>query len=266
MEVVYYLLGFAVLILMMVLPFILAAILLALLLLGSLRVASRYKRERRVDIPGVAIILVGILAGAITYQWLQGPKAEMATLQPLVVDRELAAKLPRTWVVDYGAVNVAFDLLPRKYASRVLNARITDPSLLASIRGESYDAFMEEISLVDTPSCNAVIASRHRNAARAQECMMHSIVAKADLAAGGPYLKLEHEEKGDAQIVNFMLVTDAGARPIARCMGQAPREANPWLAMVRRDRSLDVASSIYKCIRRAAAGALILAIATGAAG
>lgn len=125
---------------------------------------------------------------------------------------------------------------------------------------------MEEISLMDTPSCNAVIASGRRGADRARECVMHSIVAKADMAAGGPYLKLEHEEKGDARIVNFMLVTDAGARPIARCMGRAPREADPWLAMVRRDRSLDVASSLYKCVGRAAAGALMRAVATGAAG
>ena len=241
MEIVYYFPAFAVLILMMALPFILAAIFLALLLLGSLRVAAKYKRQRRVDIPGAALILGGILAGAITYQWLRGPKAEMATLQPLVVDRQLAAELPRTWVVDYGAVNVAFDLLPRKYASRVLNARITDPGLLASIPGESYDAYMEEISLMDTPSCNAAIASGRRDAARTRDCVMHRIGAKADMAAGGPYLKLEREEKGDAQIVNFMLVTDAGARPIARCMGRAPGRptpGSPWSEGTDRSTSL----------------------------
>ncbi|QNA85106.1 hypothetical protein G4G27_14705 [Sphingomonas sp. So64.6b] len=260
------LVAYAVFILMLAAPFMLAAGLLGLLLFGFRRIASGIRREQRIDVLGTAIVAAGLLAGTISYQWLRGPDAELATLQPLVVDQQLAARLPQTWVVDYAAAFAALDLLPRKYASRVLNARITDSGLLASIPEQERDAFMEEVKLVDSPSCNALIASGIRDASRRLECVTHSAVSEADVVASGPYLTVRSNTTNDAQIMNFALAAGGSIRPIARCVGRAPKEANPLLALIRGDRSLDVASSMYKCKMRAAAGALARVIATGAVG
>jgi hypothetical protein len=168
--------------------------------------------------------------------------------------------------MDYGAAFGAFDLLPRKYASRVFNARITNLSLLASVADGERDAFMEEIKLIDSPPCNALVASGSRDANRVLECVTPSAVNKADVLARGPYLMLNSDTTDDVQILNFALAADGSTRTIARCVGRAPRETNPLLALIRGDRSRDVASSMYKCKMRAAAGALSRVIATGAIG
>lgn len=266
MELIAYSLAYAVFILAVAAPFILAGALLLLLFFGFRRIVAGIKRDRRIDILGAAMLVASVVAGTMSYRWLGGPKAEAARLEPLVVDRQLAVRLPRTWVTDYGAAFDAFDLLPHKYANRVLNARITDRRLVASIPEGKHDAFMEEIKLVDSPSCNALIASGRRNASRTLECVARSAVAKADVAASGPYLMLDHDEMDDAQILIFALVAQGRTMPIARCIGRAPRETNPLLAMIRGNRSLEVASSMYECRMRAAAGALAQVIATGTTG
>lgn len=258
--------AYAVFILVLAAPLVLAASLLGLLLFGFRRTLSGIRRERRVDVMGIAIIVAGLMAGTISYQWLRGPEAELATLQPLVIDPQLAASLPETWVMDYGAAFGAFDLLPRKYARRVLNARITNSGLLASIPEGEHDAFMEEVKLVDSPSCNALIASGNRDAGRRLECVTHSAVSRADVVASGPYLMLDNDTTNDTRILNFVLAAGGSERPIARCVGRAPREPNPLLALIRGNRSLEVASSMDKCKGRAAAGALSRVIATGAIG
>lgn len=256
---------YAVFIVVLAAPFIVAAALVALLFLGFRRVVLGLRHERRIDILGIAMVTTGLVAGTISYRWSRGPNAELATLQPLVVDRQLAERLPRTWVMDYGAAFGAFDLLPPKYASRVFNARITDLGLLASIAEGQRDAFMEEIKLVDSPACNALVASGSRDGNRMLECVTPSAVDKSEVARG-PYLTLSRGTIDGAQMLNFALAADGSTRTIARCVGRAPRETNPLLALIRGDRSRDVASSMYKCKMRAAAGALSRVIATGAIG
>lgn len=177
-------------------PFVFSIILLALIISGFRSVRTGFRRDGRIDIVGILAMFSGIIGGAIFYQWLRGPTAELANLQPLIIDPRLAHSLPSTWVISWGGAKQNAD--------------------------------------------NAANAEAHK-----------------------PYLKLEHVDDGDAQILNFTLVAEGGAKLIARCVGRAPKETNPVLASIRGDRSLEVASSIYKCRMRAAAGALSRAIATG---
>lgn len=177
-------------------PFVFSTILLALIMSGFRSVRSGFRRDGRIDIVGIVAIFSGIIGGAVFYQWLRGPTAELATLQPLIVDARLAQSLPSTWVISWGSAKQNVDI--------------------------------------------AANAEAHK-----------------------PYLKLEHVDDGDAQILNFTLVAEGSGKLIARCAGRAPKETNPVLASIRGNRSLEVASSIYKCRMRAAAGALSRAIATG---
>lgn len=177
-------------------PFVFSIILLALIMGGFRSVRSGFRRYGHIDIVGIVAIFSGIIGGAVFYQWLRGPTAELVTLQPLIVDAKLAQSLPSTWVISWGSANQNVDI--------------------------------------------AANAEAHK-----------------------PYLKLEHVDVGDAQILNFTLVAEGSGKLIARCAGRAPKETNPVLASIRGNRSLEVASSIYKCRMRAAAGALSRAIATG---
>ena len=177
-------------------PFVFSTILLALIMSGFRSVRSGYRRDGRINIVGIVAISSGIIGGAVFYQWLRGPIAELATLQPLIVDARLAQSLPSTWVISWGSAK-------------------------------------------------------------------QNVEIAANAEADKPYLKLEHVDDGDAQILNFTLVAEGSGKLIARCAGRAPKETNPVLASIRGNRSLEVASSIYKCRMRAAAGALSRAIATG---
>lgn len=257
------LVAYAIFILALAAPFMLAAGVLALLFSGFARIVSGIRHKRRIDIVGPVMILAALLLGTVSYRWVRGPDAELAKLYPLVVDRELSTRLPRTWVAEYGAEMFAFDVLPRKYISRVLISRITDQALLAAIPEGQRDTYMQEIKLVVSPACNALTSSGDRNTSRVFECLTHSAVSKAEVAASGPYLTMFDDSKGDAQTVDFAVVSGGSVKPIARCAGRAPRETNPLLALMRSNRSLDVAASMYKCKMRAAAGALSRVIATG---
>jgi hypothetical protein len=258
--------AYAAFILVLAAPFVVAAGLMAVLLAGFRKLFSAIRNEGRIDLPGLALFIAGLVGATLAWQWLRGPQAQLATLQPLVVDRQLAANLPRTWVFDQGAGFAAIDLLPHKYADRVLNARIGNSRLRASIPEGQRDGFMEEIKLVDSPACNALLASGSRDASRTLECVTHVAVSKADIEASGPYLTLSSDTFQDAQLVNYALIADHVSRPIARCVGRAPVEANGLLVLIRGNRSNEVAASMYKCKMRAASGGLSHVIATGAMG
>lgn len=257
--------AYAVFIMVLATPLLALAAFFGLLLIGFSRILSGIRERSAIDILGVAMIAGSLVAGTFSYQWWRGPKAQLATLQPLIIDRQLAAKLPRTWVFNNGAVFDAFDLLPHGYVDRVLGAHVTS-SLLGSVSEGQRDAFMEEIKLIDSPSCRNLIANDVRDAVRQLECAKRAIVSKAEIESRGPYLKISSGTISDTQITTYTLVNGNDTKPIARCEGRAPKETNPLYAMIRRNRALEVAASMYKCKMRAASGGLSHVIATGTIG
>lgn len=205
--------------------------------------------------------MLSLVLGMISYEWWLGPKAEPAKLQPLVVDAKLAKKLPRNWVFYNGAKFEAYGLLSRGYADRVFNA----PGFETLAPEERRNAFLEELKLIKSPSCDLLIASGKRDANAIIQCVKRIAVNASDFDASQQYLTERSDEdyKGTRSHI-YVFVDDGAAKSIARCIGTAPREGNPFLAMIRQDRSLEVASSIGKCRKRAISGGLSRAVATGA--
>lgn len=258
--------AYTIFILALAAPFLAVAATLGLITVGVWRVFTEFASQKRLDFLGVAMTAIGLVAGSTFYHWWCGPEAELAKLEPLTNDRQLAKNLPRTWVFDYSASGAVFDVVSRGYADRVLNSYISSTSLRASIPDGRQESFMEEIELLDSVSCKSFAASGTKDTDQEFKCITRSAVSKADIMADGPYLTLSNGTIGDARTVTYSLVRNGHSMPIARCIGRAPRETNAILALVRRDRSLEVASSIYDCKMRAASGGLSRVIATGKVG
>ena len=122
---------------------------------------------------------------------------------------------------------------------------------------------MEELKLADSSACKEFAASKTRDANRMLECVVRIPVVRSNVTKE-PYLLLSGGTgPDDAQFLTYSVVRDGQTLPIARCIGRAPRETNPILGLVRRDRSLEVASSMYRCKMRAASGSLARVLATG---
>ncbi|KUR71098.1 hypothetical protein AQZ52_10470 [Novosphingobium fuchskuhlense] len=233
---------------------------------GLRRVASSLRKERRLDLAGLIMVIASLALGAVAYDWWCGPRAELATLRPVAINRELATKIPRTWVFDYGAAFAVFDLVPKGHADRVLNATVLTPAARSAVSGGALSDYMEEVHIIDSPDCNAYVASGVRDANRAVRCVRESPVSKAELAAAGPYLVLREDHDDEVETLAFAVVEDGQTLPVARCEGRAPRETNPFLALIRWNRKLELARSIFECRTRAASGALARALATGEIG
>lgn len=255
--------AYAIFIIALAIPPFAAFCLVWLLWFGLAKVVSSLRRDRRINLIGLGLVIASLTIGAAAYDWWCGPKAELATLQPVLVNRELASKIPRTWVFGYGAAFAVFDLVPTGYADRVLNARILTPAAKGAVLGGAVSDYMEEVHIIDSLDCKAYIASGARDANHAVRCVRESPVSKADLAAAGPYLVLRDDHKDEVQTLTFSVVRDGSTLPIARCEGRAPRETNPFLAMIRWSRTREVARSIFQCRSRAASGGLARALATG---
>jgi hypothetical protein len=241
-------LAYGVFIILIAAPYLVAAVIIAMLAFGvKCLTCGLRQRNAKVTILGLGCVALALFASVSFYDWLRGPPATLARLEPIATQTQISVPLPKIWVMSRGAAFTAIDLLPNGIADRVLQER---------------QGNWEEVFLVDSPKCKKLLTADEKSADQLQ-CTFQKLARNPTLEFGHAYIQVTNRDDSDARSETYSIVDSQSTTPIARCGGKAPYDPNPLLGIMRGNRGRDVARSIYLCRREAQSGGLARIVSGG---